>query len=181
MCHAGAHKRPREKQAKTDPACITMINGISKLAHDKLIKRGKTIAIAESCSGGQLASELIRYPGASRFFILGVVAYSNSSKVEILGVPRKLISEYGAVSKQVAESMARNIRKKVKADIGLSITGLAGPAGATTHKPVGLVFISLDAENKNICREFHFRGSRQDIRKKATQKALRLLCAHLSP
>jgi len=158
-----------------------MINGISKLAHDKLTASGKTIAIAESCSGGQLASELIRYPGASRFFILGVVAYSNKSKIEILGVPGKLISKYGAVSKQVAGSMARNIRKKAKADLGLSITGLAGPAGVKTDKPVGLVFICLDAENKNICRKFHFRGNRQDIREKSAKAALRLLCAHLSP
>ena len=156
-----------------------MLNGISKLAHDKLIERGKTIAIAESCSGGKLASELIRYPGASRFFILGVVAYSNKSKVAILGVPEKLISKYGAVSKQVAGSMARNIRRKVKADLGLSITGLAGPAGASPKKPIGLVFICLADKNKNICRKFHFRGNRQDIRKKATQEALRLLCAHL--
>ncbi|TAM41822.1 CinA family protein [bacterium] len=158
-----------------------MMNAISKLAHDRLIASAKTIAIAESCSGGQLASELIRYPGSSRFFILGVVAYNDKSKVEILGVPKKLISKYGAVSKQAAGSMARNIRKKVKSDIGIGITGLAGPAGATTRKPVGLVFICLDAKNKNICRKFNFRGNRQDIRKKATQEALRLLCAHLSP
>ncbi|MDD5692212.1 MAG: CinA family protein [Candidatus Omnitrophica bacterium] len=158
-----------------------MINGIAKLAHDKLIANNKTIAIAESCSGGQLASELIRYPGASRFFILGVVAYSNKSKVEILGVPRKLISQYGAVSKQVAGAMAQNIRKKVKADLGLSITGLAGPSGESAKKPVGLVFICLDAANKNTCRKFNFRGTRQNIREKSAKAALRLLCAHLSP
>ena len=158
-----------------------MINGVAKLAHDKLIASNKTIAIAESCSGGQLASELIRYPDASRFFILGVIAYSNKSKVEILGVPRKLISKYGAVSKQVAGAMAQNIRKKVKADLGLSITGLAGPGGESAKKPVGLVFICLDAENKNTCRKFNFRGTRQDIREKSAKAALRLLCAHLSP
>jgi len=158
-----------------------MINGVAKLAHDKLIASAKTIAIAESCSGGQLASELIRYPEASRFFILGIVAYSNKSKVEILGVPRKLISKYGAVSKQVAAAMAANIRKKSKADLGISITGLAGPGGESAKKPVGLVFICLDAENKNICRKFNFRGSRQNIREKAAKAALRLLCAHLSP
>lgn len=153
---------------------MAMINGVAKLAHDKLIASAKTIAIAESCSGGQLASELIRYPGASRFFILGVVAYSNKSKTEILGVPKKLIIEYGAASKQVASSMAKNIRQKAKADIGISITGLASP-------PAGLVFVCLDAENKNICRKFQFRGSRQDIREKSAKAALRLLCAHLSP
>lgn len=158
-----------------------MLSRLSREAHNKLLACGKTLAIAESCSGGQLASELIRYPGASRYFILGVVAYNNNSKVEILGVPKKLISRHGSVSKQVAAAMARNIRKKSKADLGIGITGIAGPAGASAHKPVGLVFVCLAFKSKNICREFRFRGNRQDIRKKATREALRLLCAHLSP
>ena len=160
---------------------VLMLNKFSRLTHNKLLKTGKTIAIAESCSGGQLSSELIRYPGSSRYFLLGVVAYSNSSKVKILGIPQKTISEYGAVSKQLAELMASSIRKKTKADLGISITGFAGPQEAGVRKPIGLVFICLATRNKNICREFHFRGNRQDIREKSAQEGLRLLCAHLSP
>ncbi len=157
-----------------------MLDRISKQAHNKLIKRKQTIAVAESCTGGLLSSALTKNPGASRYFLLGVVVYSNNSKVRILGIPQKIISRYGAVSKQVAELMARNVRKKAKADLGISITGLAGPGGAGANKPVGLVFISISSKNKNICREFYFRGRRQDIREKSTQEALRLLCAHLS-
>ncbi len=157
-----------------------MIDRISKQAHNKLIKRNQTIAVAESCTGGLLSSALTKNPGASNYFLLGVVAYSNNSKVRILGIPQKIISKYGAVSSQVTVLMAQNIRKKAKADLGISITGLAGPGGASANKPVGLVFICLAGKNKNICREFYFRGSRQDIREKSTQEALRLLCAHLS-
>ncbi len=98
----------------------------------------------------------------------------------MLQVPARIISSYGAVSRQVAVSMARNIRKKTRADLGISVTGIAGPAGATASKPVGTVFICLSAKNKDTCRAFSFLGSRQDIRKKSTQEALRLLCAHLS-
>jgi nicotinamide-nucleotide amidase len=159
---------------------MAMLERIFQQAHNKLIRRKQTIAVAESCSGGGLSSKLTKHPGASRYFLLGVVAYSNGSKVKILGIPQKIIAKYGAVSNQVAVLMARNIRKKAKADLGISITGLAGPTGATANKPIGLVFISLSSKNKNICREFHFRGSRQEIREKSTQEALRLLCAHLS-
>jgi len=147
--------------------------------HKKLLKQGKTIAIAESCTGGLLCGQLTKNPGASNYFLLGVVAYSNKSKEAILQIPAKLISKYGAVSRQVAISMAKNIRKKSKADLGISITGLAGPTGATINKPIGTVFICLSVKNKNICRAFSFPGSRKEIRKKTIQEALRLLCAHL--
>ena len=148
--------------------------------HNRLLRQGKTIAVAESCTGGLLSGELTKNPGASGYFLLGVVAYSNTSKEKILQIPTKLISKYGAVSRQIAISMANNIRKKSKADLGIGITGIAGPAGSTVNKPVGTVFICLSVKNHNTCRAFSFRGNRQSIRNKATQKALRLLCAHLS-
>ena len=148
--------------------------------HNKLLSQGKTIAVAESCTGGLLCGQLTKNPGASGYFLLGVVAYNNNFKEKILRVPAKLISRYGAVSGQVAISMAENIRKKTKADLGISITGVAGPAGATANKPVGTVFICLSTRNKRSCRAFSFQGNRQDIRKKTIQEALRLLCAHLS-
>ncbi|MDD5561167.1 MAG: CinA family protein [Candidatus Omnitrophica bacterium] len=149
--------------------------------HNQLLHQKKTIAIAESCSGGLLCAKLTQKPGASAYFLLGIVAYSNSSKEKILQVPAKLISKYGAISRQVAISMAEGIRKKSKADLGIGITGLAGPGGSSVNKPVGTVFISLSEKDKNICRRFTFRGSRHGIRNKTIAEALRLLCAHLSP
>jgi nicotinamide-nucleotide amidase len=157
-----------------------MIDKILTKIHKKLLKQEKTLAVAESCTGGLLCGRLTENPGASGYFLLGIVAYSNNSKEKILQVPARLISRYGAVSRQVAVSMARNIRRKANADLGISITGLAGPGGSTMNKPVGTVFICLSAKNKDTCRLFSFQGSRQVIRKKAIQGALRLLCAHLS-
>ncbi|MBU0548561.1 MAG: CinA family protein [Candidatus Omnitrophica bacterium] len=148
--------------------------------HNKLLSQKKTIAVAESCTGGLLCGKLTKNPGASVYFLLGVVAYSNNSKEKILQIPARLISKYGAVSRQIAILMSKNIRKRSKADLGIGITGLAGPGGATVNKPVGTVFISLSAKNKNTCQMLSFRGSRQDIRKKTIHEALRLLCAHLS-
>ncbi len=147
--------------------------------HNKLLKQKYTIAIAESCTGGLLSAELTKNPGASVYFLLGVVAYSNKSKEGILKIPPKLISKYGAVSRQVAISMAENIRKKSKADLGISITGIAGPGGATTNKPVGTVFICLSTKNINTCQKLSLHGNRRSIQKKAIQKVLHLLCEHL--
>ena len=148
--------------------------------HSQLLNRNKTISVAESCSGGLLCAELTKHPGASDYFLLGVVAYSNKSKVKILKIPAKIIAKHGAVSRQVAILMAKNIRQISKTDLGISITGIAGPGGATVNKPVGTVFICLSTKNKNTWRLFSFRGSRQSIRNQSTQEALRLLCAHLS-
>ena len=170
---------------------------ITQQIHTRLRNRAKTISVAESCTGGLLSSLLTSLPGSSDYFILGVVTYSNKSKEMILSIPAKIITKYGAVSRQVAILMAQNIRKKTSADFGLSITGIAGPArsgvprrgtsngvgptGATPAKSIGTVYICLSGNNKNICRKFHFPGNRKNIRNKSTQEALRLLCAHLSP
>jgi nicotinamide-nucleotide amidase len=147
--------------------------------HKRLLRQKKTIAIAESCTGGMLCAELTRNPGASAYFLLGVVTYSNKSKQKILKIPAKLISNYGAVSRQVAILMANSIRKISKANLGIGITGLAGPNGATPDKPIGTVFVCLSFKKINICRKFSFSGKRNEIRSKTTQEALRLLCAYL--
>ena len=169
-----------------------MVKKITRQTHNLMNKRKKTIAVAESCTGGLLAGLLTSLLNASKYFLLGVVAYSNKAKEIILGIPAKTIARYGAVSQPVALLMAKNIRKKIHADFGLSITGIAGPVrsptahsatsngGATPDKSVGTVYIGLAEKNKNICRKFNFSGNRLSIRKKAAQEALRLLCAHLS-
>jgi nicotinamide-nucleotide amidase len=158
-----------------------MLKQVTQQIHNRLTRQKKTTAVAESCTGGQISSLLTSLPGSSDYFLLGVVAYSNKSKEMILGIPAKIIAKYGAVSPQVAILMAKNIRKKTSADFGLSVTGIAGPTGATPAKSVGTVYICLSGKNRNICRKFNFQGNRKNIRKESTHEALRLLCAHLSP
>ena len=102
-----------------------------------------TLAVAESCTGGLIAQRLTSVPGSSKYFIEGAVTYSNESKIRLLGVDKKLIREFGAVSQQVARDMARGVRHRAKTDFGLAVTGIAGPGGGTEEKPVGLVFIAL--------------------------------------
>jgi nicotinamide-nucleotide amidase len=148
-----------------------IINQVHKL----LIKNKKTVAVAESCTGGILSNLLTQLSGSSQYFILGVVAYSNQAKQNILKIPAQLIAKKGAVSQETAENLAQSIRKLAKTDFGIGITGIAGPAGATAHKPVGTVFIAIDSREKNICKKYHFKGKRPAIRKKAALKSLELL------
>jgi len=118
---------------------------------------------------------LTQLPGSSKYFILGVTSYSNTAKKNILKIPAKVISRNGAVSKKVATLMAENVRKIAGTDIGVGITGIAGPSGGLTQKPVGTVFIALSTRNTTICKKFIFKGSRTAIREQSALKALQLL------
>lgn len=142
--------------------------------HKLLLEKRKTVAVAESCSGGLLSKFLTDISGSSQYFILGIVAYSDKAKEKILGIPSRMIKKEGAVSKTVASLMAQNVRKLAKTNFGIGITGIAGPAGAKPHKPVGTVFIAVDNPNKKICERFQFKGKRPSIRKKTALKALEL-------
>lgn len=143
--------------------------------HKFLTKFKKTIAVAESCTGGELSNLLTQTPGSSKYFISGAVAYSNKAKETILKIPHPIIARYGAVSKHVASLMAKSIRKIAKTDFGIGITGIAGPTGGTLFKPIGTVFIAINSKNKKICKKFHFKGSRMAIRKRAALESLELL------
>ncbi len=143
--------------------------------HSLLIKSRKTVAVAESCTGGLLSKLLTDIPGSSKYFLLGVVTYSNKTKETLLRIPGLLISRKGAVSKVVAEKMAESVRKMAKADFGIGITGIAGPTGEIPYKPVGTVFIAINSKNKKICKKFNFFGNRIAIRNKVALKALELL------
>ena len=153
------------------------------MVHEKLLKKVSTklrekdltIATAESCSGGLIAHSLTNISGSSDYFDRGVVSYSNKSKNELLGVSMSLIEEFGAVSEPVAKAMAEGVRKRSKADIGISTTGIAGPTGGTEDKPVGLVFIAVAARSKKMVRKHRFKGTRQQIKNKAAGAALKLL------
>jgi PncC family amidohydrolase len=140
-----------------------------------LLKNKITIATAESCSGGLLAKMLTDTPGSSSYFLLGAITYSNSAKNKILNIPLKTINKYGAVSKTVAQLMADSIRKIANSSIGIGITGIAGPSGASKNKPKGMVFIALASRNKTICKKFYFPGNRNSVRTKAAQSALKLI------
>jgi len=152
-----------------------MMQGIVNQIYKLLFKNQKTIAVAESCTGGLLSNLLSRLSGSSRYFILGVVVYSNKSKNTILSVPSKIIEQKGAVSRAVAKIMAESVRKLAGTDFGIGITGIAGPTGGTRQKPVGTVFIAISSKTKNLCKKFRFRGNRSAIRRKAAWKALELL------
>ncbi len=140
-----------------------------------LVMKQETVAVAESCTGGLLAERLTRTPGSSNYFLGGAVCYSNRLKVRLAGVPERLLQEHGAVSKPVARALAEGVRRNTGADIGVGITGVAGPSGGTPEKPVGLVFIALADERGTEVREFRFPGDRARIRLWATQAALELI------
>ena len=151
-------------------------------AHKSLIKRNKTVAVAESCTGGLASTLLTRLSGSSKFFILGIVAYSNTAKINLLKIPAEIIKKNGSVSRDTAIQMAQRVRKLAKADFAVGITGIAGPTGGRPEKPVGTVFIAVAVKNKINVKKFCFRGSREKIRKNAALQALKLLtCALSSP
>jgi nicotinamide-nucleotide amidase len=148
---------------------------LAEVVGEKLVQQKKTIAVAESCTGGCLAKLLTDIPGASRYFTYGWVTYSNSAKTSELGVGADLIEKYGAVSEQVACAMAQGARKKARTDFAVGITGIAGPSGATEQKPVGLVYISVDSDNECETRRCLFSHDRVLIRLRAANTALNML------
>jgi competence/damage-inducible protein CinA-like protein len=140
-----------------------------------LRERGLTVAVAESCTGGLLAARLTSVPGASAFLERGYVTYSNASKVELLGVDPALLASAGAVSAETAAAMAGGARRAARTDIGVAITGIAGPDGGTPEKPVGLVFIATEGPAGERVRRIHFLGARERVRFQASQAALEML------
>lgn len=142
----------------TDESTLEDVVG-SLLSQKKL-----TLAIAESCTGGFISHRITNVPGSSSYFERGVVSYSNESKVKILGVPMELIESVGAVSAEVVEAMAEGIRKLAGSDIGVAISGIAGPGGGTDTKPVGTVFIGISHREGVSSRRFQFKGTREEIK-----------------
>ena len=131
-----------------------------------------TLAVAESCTGGLVADRLTNVPGSSRYLLMGAVAYHNRIKADVLHVPARLLTQYGAVSAQVARAMAKGIRARAGADLGLAITGIAGPTGATQTKPVGLVYLALADGARTRVKRCQFHGDRLAIKHQTAQLAL---------
>lgn len=139
-----------------------------------------TLAVAESCTGGLIASRLTDIPGSSDYFLAGIVAYANEAKIGVLGINHETIRKFGAVSRQTAMAMAQNVRHLFGAHIGLAVTGIAGPSGGSTIKPVGTVFISVSLGHRTYFKKYQFKGSRLEIKKLAKNAALGLLKECLS-
>ena len=142
----------------------------------RLSAKGCTVATAESCTGGLIASTIVDVPGASDCFNEGYVTYSNEAKMKNLGVKDNTLMVHGAVSPQTVIEMAKGVRKRAASDFGISSSGIAGPGGGSPKKPVGLVYVGC-AFGDDECKvlELHLKGNRTEVRKAATEKALELL------
>jgi nicotinamide-nucleotide amidase len=144
-----------------------------------LSKNKLSLALAESCTGGYLAHTLTNIPGSSSFFSAGLVTYSNEAKSKLLGIPLQFIEEHDAVSAEVGRAMASQVREVAESDLGMGITGIAGPTGGTADKPVGLVYIALATPTTVTCQRFNFFGKRENIKERAVMSALNMLRLYL--
>jgi len=156
------------------------MNRLIKKVSNILLKKKITVSVAESCTGGLLSSSLTSKPGSSSFFKLGLVTYSNKSKINILKISHETIIKYGAVSKNVCLAMVKNLNRITKTSISISITGIAGPEGGSRKKPVGLVFIGIKKGNKTKVHKYLFRDKKRSIiQKNAVHNSLKLILSSI--
>jgi PncC family amidohydrolase len=157
----------------------TRHKALSKKLGELLVNSKKTISTAESCTGGMIAKVITDIPGSSRYFIGGIVSYSNEAKIKLLHVNKRLIDTYGAVSPQVAVEMVKGIQKLMKTNCAIAVTGIAGPEGGTARKPVGLVYIAVAKDSDIEVKRFIFQKDRDGNRKQTTTAALSMLIKKL--
>ena len=147
-----------------------------QLLHKKLIKNKLTISVAESCTGGLLAHNLTKSANSSKYFQMGLTTYSNKAKIKILKVNKNLIKKYGAVSKECCKSMVQNLSKISQSKINVSITGIAGPGGASRNKPVGLVYIGIQKGRTFLVKENKFKSkNRNTIQKFTVREVIKII------
>jgi len=151
------------------------MDNLAKSVIDTYIKSGRTIATAESCTGGMLGALLTDISGCSAVYIGGIISYANEVKQRQVGVPLELLEVHGAVSEPVARAMALGVKAALKTHVGVGITGIAGPNGDSSEKPVGLVFVAVSDGTSTICEKHHLSGDRKMVREKACDIALLLL------
>ena len=161
----------------SDPDMRVLVVEVSEL----LLSQRKKLVTAESCTGGLISALVTEQAGSSSIFERGFVTYSNLAKQTLLGVPLSVLETVGAVSSECAEAMARGALAHSPAHIAVSVTGIAGPSGSTSLKPIGLVYIAVATENFCKSREFCFSGSRSEIRAESCREAFRFLIEHLAP
>jgi nicotinamide-nucleotide amidase len=148
----------------------------------KLKKNKIKVAVAESCTGGLISYNLTKIPGASKFFMVGIVSYSNISKLDLLKVKQKTLTKYGAVSAEICKEMCNNLLKISKTNIAISVTGIAGPDGGTKKKPIGLVYVGICSKNKFEIKKFNFgkKLSRINIQNLTLKKTIKLIENHIN-
>ena len=151
-----------------------VINEQSQNLYNICKEKQISITTAESCTGGMIASSIVSIPGSSAIFNSSIVTYSNESKAKFLKIPIELLNENGAVSKIIAEEMAKNVLKLMDTQISIAVTGIAGPSGGTKDKPVGIVWICIGQKNNILSKKFLFLGNRLQIRQQTTIEALKL-------
>lgn len=142
---------------------------------ETLKKYNLTISTAESCTGGMIASAITDVSGSSGFFGTGVVTYSNEAKMNIIGVKKETLNQYGAVSEQTAKQMAEGVLKLADSDISVAVTGIAGPTGGTAEKPVGLVYIAVSGNHGTFAYKNDFDGNRDEVRRQTVHRAFELV------
>ena len=156
--------------------CYTLTeNNLEDIVVKNLIKHQFTIATAESCTGGLVGSRITEVPGSSKVYKGTIVAYSNSVKIDNLGIDKKTLEKYGAVSKEIAGQMANQVRKLFNSKIGVSTTGIAGPGGGTKEKPVGLVYVALSSNNNLVVKKYNFHSDRNKNKIKSSQAILKII------
>ena len=148
----------------------------------KLKKNKIKVAVAESCTGGLISYNLTKIPGASKFFMMGIVSYSNISKRDLLKARQKTLTKYGAVSAEICKEMCNNLLKISKTNIAISVTGIAGPDGGTKKKPIGLVYVGICSKNKFEIKKFNFgkKLSRINIQNLTLKKTIKLIENHIN-
>jgi PncC family amidohydrolase len=156
-------------------------NQLKKLTA-KLKKNKIKVAVAESCTGGLISYNLTKIPGASKFFMVGIISYSNISKLDLLKVRQKTLTKYGAVSAEICKEMCNNLLKISKTNIAISVTGIAGPDGGTKKKPIGLVYVGICSKNKFEIKKFNFgkKLSRINIQNLTLKKTIKLIDNHIN-
>jgi PncC family amidohydrolase len=174
---------PAGREAQVDPLTLPGDVGLSELAsraQELALLAGVRVATAESCTGGLVGHAITAIPGASAWYVGGVISYADAVKVELLAVPRASIERHGAVSAHVARAMAEGVRSRVGADIGVAVTGVAGPDGGTDTKPVGLTYVAAAGPASTEVRRFNWDGDRRANKEQSAAAALELLIAMLS-
>ena len=158
------------------------LNNQLKNLTTKLKKNKIKIAVAESCTGGLISYNLTKIPGASKYFMMGIVSYSNISKRDLLKVRQKTLTKYGAVSAEICKEMCNNLLKISKTNIAISVTGIAGPDGGTKKKPIGLVYVGICSKNKFEIKKFNFgkKLSRINIQNLTLKKTIKLIDNHIN-
>ena len=158
------------------------LNNQLKNLTTKLKKNKIKVAVAKSCTGGLISYNLTKIPGASKFFMVGIVSYSNISKLNLLKVRQKTLTKYGAVSAEICKEMCNNLLKISKTNIAISVTGIAGPDGGTKKKPIGLVYVGICSKNKLEIKKFNFgkKLSRINIQNLTLKKTIKLIENHIN-